>query len=53
MKTQNEKIEKNFTFFQFQGSEKDLAKSASAGNIKIKLILRHFGRIDRGGRDQQ
>ncbi|KAB0855663.1 hypothetical protein FZI13_13175 [Cronobacter sakazakii] len=36
VKTQNEKIEKNFTFFQFQGSEKDLAKIVSAGNIKRK-----------------
>ncbi|ELY4778455.1 hypothetical protein SM077_000238 [Cronobacter sakazakii] len=53
MKTQTEKIEKNFTFFQFQGSEKDLVKSASTRNIKKKLILRHLGRIESGGRDQQ
>ncbi|EGT5206887.1 hypothetical protein AGJ24_11525 [Cronobacter sakazakii] len=53
VKTQNEKIEKNFTFFQFQGSEKDLTKSTSARNIKKKSILRHLGRIESGGHDQQ
>ena len=40
-KTRTEKIEKNFSDFQFSGSAKDLAKNSSACFKRLFVILRH------------
>ncbi|MDQ2129516.1 hypothetical protein R4I72_20295 [Leclercia adecarboxylata] len=42
-KTQTEKIERNFSFFQFHGSVEDLAKNITNRKIRGKIILRELG----------
>ncbi|NCF08021.1 hypothetical protein DK872_22425 [Kosakonia sp. MH5] len=40
-KSQTEKIEKDFSIFQFSGSEKDLAENSSVCFKRFFVILRH------------